>query len=75
MAAVKDRCALVTGAGSAAGIGFAAARILAAQGVRLAITSTTRRIFERLAELPGGADRHRAFVADLTASGRPAARR
>ena len=69
MAAAKDRCALVSGAGSAAGIGFAAARILAGQGVRLAITSTTRRIFERLAELPGGADRHSAFVADLTAPG------
>jgi 3-oxoacyl-[acyl-carrier protein] reductase len=69
MTAVKDRCALVTGAGSAAGIGFAAARILAAQGMRLAITSTTRRIFERLAELPGGADRHSAFVADLTEPG------
>ena len=37
MAAVKDKCALVTGAGSAAGIGFAAARILAGQGMRLAL--------------------------------------
>ena len=69
MAAVKDRFALVTGAGSAAGIGFAAARNLAGQGIRLAITSTTRRIFERLAELPGGAERHAAFVANLTDEG------
>jgi 3-oxoacyl-[acyl-carrier protein] reductase len=44
MTAIKDKCALVTGAGSSAGIGFAAARLLAARGVRLAITSTTRRI-------------------------------
>src|SRR5262249_482823 len=61
-----DRAALVTGAGSAAGIGFATARILAARGARVAITSTTDRIFERLSELPGGAERHFAGVADLT---------
>jgi 3-oxoacyl-[acyl-carrier protein] reductase len=53
--------ALVTGAGSAGGIGFAAARALAAHGLDVAITSTTERIHERAAEL--GA---RAFVADLT---------
>jgi 3-oxoacyl-[acyl-carrier protein] reductase len=67
MTGVKDRTALVTGAGSAAGIGFAAAQILAAQGARVAITSTTDRIKERLAELPGGGERHMAMVADLTA--------
>lgn len=66
MAGVKDRAALVTGAGSAAGIGFATARILAAQGARVAITSTTKRIFDRLAELPGGKERHFALIADLT---------
>ena len=69
MAGVHNRTALVTGAGSAAGIGFATARILASQGARLAITSTTRRIFDRLAELPGGGERHAAFVADLTDPG------
>src|SRR5215471_15447252 len=63
---IEDRVALVTGAGSAAGIGFATARILASQGARLAITSTTARIFERLEELPGGASRHVAVIADLT---------
>src|SRR5215469_4597119 len=66
MAGVQDRAALVTGAGSAAGIGFATARILAAQGARVAITSTTKRIFDRLAELPGGKVRHFALIADLT---------
>jgi 3-oxoacyl-[acyl-carrier protein] reductase len=66
MAGVKGRGALVTGAGSDAGIGFATARILAAQGARVAITSTTKRIFDRLAELHGGKERHFALVADLT---------
>jgi 3-oxoacyl-[acyl-carrier protein] reductase len=66
MGGVANRGALVTGAGSAAGIGFATARILAAQGARLAITSTTKRIFDRLAELPGGGERHVALIADLT---------
>jgi 3-oxoacyl-[acyl-carrier protein] reductase len=53
--------ALVTGAGSPDGIGFAAARLLAERGHELAITSTTERIHERAREL--GA---RGFVADLT---------
>jgi 3-oxoacyl-[acyl-carrier protein] reductase len=66
MSGVRDHPALVTGAGSEAGIGFAAARLLARQGARLAISSTTKRIFDRLAELPGDPGRHAAFVADLT---------
>ncbi|MEN9740883.1 MAG: hypothetical protein RLZ72_1149, partial [Actinomycetota bacterium] len=43
--------ALVTGAGSANGIGFAAARILGSLGARVVITATTDRIHERVAEL------------------------
>ena len=64
MTGVEGRRALVTGAGSEEGIGFATALILARQGARVAITSTTKRIFDRLDELPrdGG---HAAFVADL----------
>jgi len=69
MAGVAGRFALVTGAGSEAGIGFATARSLAAQGARIAITSTTDRIFRRLTELPGGAALHAAFIADLTEPG------
>ena len=61
------RTALVTGAGSDAGIGFATAHRLAAAGVRVAISSTTARIFDRLAALPGSG--HAAFVADLTEAG------
>jgi 3-oxoacyl-[acyl-carrier protein] reductase len=53
--------ALVTGAGSAEGIGFATARLLAARGMRVTITSTTERIHERAAELGV-----RGVVADLT---------
>jgi 3-oxoacyl-[acyl-carrier protein] reductase len=63
MAGFIDRIALVTGAGSAEGIGFATARAFAMAGARVAITSTTRRIFERLETL---GDAHAAFAADLT---------
>ena len=49
MTGVEGRRALVTGAGSGEGIGFATALILARQGARVAITSTTKRIFDRLA--------------------------
>ena len=55
------RRALVTGAGSAEGIGFAIARLLAERGDAVTITSTTERIHERAAEI--GA---RGVVADLT---------
>jgi 3-oxoacyl-[acyl-carrier protein] reductase len=55
------RTALVTGAGSAEGIGFATARLLAARGMQVTITSTTERIHERAAELGV-----RGVVADLT---------
>jgi 3-oxoacyl-[acyl-carrier protein] reductase len=48
---LADQVALVTGAGSPDGIEFAAARMLAARGARVAITSTTARIHERAAEL------------------------
>jgi 3-oxoacyl-[acyl-carrier protein] reductase len=66
MAGVRDRVALVTGAGSADGIGFATASALAAAGAKVAITSTTKRIFDRLKTLPGPDARKAAFTADLT---------
>jgi 3-oxoacyl-[acyl-carrier protein] reductase len=59
---VKGRVAVVTGCGSAGGIGFAIARALIAGGAKVAITSTTARIFDRQAEL-GAAF---AAPADLT---------
>ena len=55
------RRALVTGAGSAEGIGFATARLLAARGYEVTITSTTDRIHERAAEIGV-----HGVVADLT---------
>lgn len=59
-------CALITGAGSAAGIGFAAARRLAADRRKIAITSTTERIHERAEELRSAGAEVLALVADLT---------
>ena len=43
--------ALITGAGSASGIGFASAKLLGARGVRVALTSTSSRIHQRVEEL------------------------
>ena len=61
----SGRAALVTGAGSLRGIGFATARLLAQQGAKIAITSTTQRIHDRAQELRSqGADVF-AFSADL----------
>ncbi len=58
---LDGRIALVTGAGSPNGIGYATARRLTALGAEVAIVSTTRRIHERAGEL--GVT---GFVADLT---------
>jgi 3-oxoacyl-[acyl-carrier protein] reductase len=68
MGGVEGRVALVTGAGSAGGIGFATARLLMAKGAKVAITSTTDRIFSRLGELGGGNGETFAKTADLTDS-------
>jgi 3-oxoacyl-[acyl-carrier protein] reductase len=58
---VAGRVALVTGAGSAGGIGFACAQAFRVAGARVAVTSTTARIHERAGELDGI-----GIVADLT---------
>ena len=61
------RNALVTGCGSAEGIGFAAARLLARVGAAVAITSTTaERIEARADELRSDSANVFAHVADLT---------
>jgi 3-oxoacyl-[acyl-carrier protein] reductase len=66
MTTKRQRAAIVTGAGSAAGIGFAAARLLGAGGDRVVVTSTTGRIFERVRELRAAGIRAEGVVADLT---------
>lgn len=61
MAGVSGRVALVTGAGSAGGIGFAIARALVAGGANVCVTATTARILDRASAV--GAMAH---IADLT---------
>ena len=61
MTGVRDRVALVTGAGSAGGIGFAIARALVAGGAKVCVTATTGRIHDRAAELGC-----MSYTADLT---------
>jgi 3-oxoacyl-[acyl-carrier protein] reductase len=60
---LSGRVALVTGAGSPDGIGFACARALAALGATVHVTSTTDRIHDRATELGSGSH---GVVADLT---------
>jgi 3-oxoacyl-[acyl-carrier protein] reductase len=69
MDAAQHRTGIVTGAGSAHGIGFATARRLGETGVRVVVTSTTDRIFERVAELRAAAISAEGVVADLTDPG------
>jgi 3-oxoacyl-[acyl-carrier protein] reductase len=60
------RVALVTGAGSPSGIGLATARALARDGARVAVCSTTDRIFERSGALQAEGYDAAGFVSDLT---------
>jgi 3-oxoacyl-[acyl-carrier protein] reductase len=62
----KDQVAIVTGAGSAHGIGFATAQWLFRLGATLAISSTTDRVHLRAKKLDETGNRVFAFVADLT---------
>ncbi len=58
--------AIVTGAGSRNGIGFACARLLGRAGAKLVITSTSKRIEERVAELQAEGIAATGIAADLT---------
>ena len=65
---LTGQSALVTGAGSAGGIGFACAVLLGRLGAKVAISSTTERIHDRVAELVAlGIDAF-GVAADLTES-------
>jgi len=67
MKSLKDQVALITGAGSPTGIGFASARYLAMDGAHLTLVSTTDRIHERAAELQKEFGvRAKGYIADLT---------
>ena len=65
---LAGQVALVTGAGSESGIVFASAQLLGAAGARVAITSTTSRIEERVAELRAAGVDAFGVPADLTDS-------
>ncbi|MGN8158424.1 SDR family NAD(P)-dependent oxidoreductase [Salinisphaera sp. SWV1] len=58
--------ALITGAGSADGIGFAIARELGQAGMLILICATSKRIFDRVEELHQSGISAHGFVADLT---------
>ena len=60
---LDGKVALVTGAGSPGGIGFASAQALRAMGATVTVAATSKRIHERAAELGGGTQ---GFIADLT---------
>jgi 3-oxoacyl-[acyl-carrier protein] reductase len=66
MRGLEGRVALVTGAGSPTGIGFACARALGREGAAVAVASTTDRIHERAAELRTESIDAEGFIADLT---------
>ena len=63
---MQGQTAIVTGAGSADGIGFAIARRLLRAGAQVAITSSTDRIHERARELEASGKNVVAIAADLT---------
>lgn len=65
-AEASGRVALITGAGSPTGIGYACARVLAREGAAVAVTSTTDRIEQRASELHAGGAEAVGLVADLT---------
>jgi 3-oxoacyl-[acyl-carrier protein] reductase len=66
---LSGRVALVTGAGSPDGIGFAAARLLAGLGAAVMITSTTARIDDRVSELRSAGFETAGLAGDLTDAG------
>ncbi|MDF3936469.1 SDR family NAD(P)-dependent oxidoreductase [Pseudomonas citronellolis] len=62
----QGQVALISGAGSEAGIGFAVARRLARDGVRLLLSASSARVEQRAAELRALGVDARAMSADLT---------
>ena len=63
---LSGRTAIVTGAGSAAGIGFASARLLGRLGAAVVLGGTTARVHDRVDELAADGISAAAVVGDLT---------
>ena len=63
---LQGQTAIVTGAGSATGIGFAIARQIFRKGAFVAIGATSERIHEVARQLDPSGGRVFPFIADLT---------
>ncbi|QGN58836.1 SDR family NAD(P)-dependent oxidoreductase [Nostocoides sp. HKS02] len=63
---LRGHVALVTGAGSEDGIGFATARLLGGMGAAVAVTATTARVYQRADELEHAGIQALGVVVDLT---------
>jgi len=63
---LAGKVALVTGAGSVEGIGFATAKLLSELGASVALTATTDRAYERAAELTAQGASALGVVVDLS---------
>src|ERR1700683_122786 len=66
---LSGRVAVVTGAGSPDGIGFAATRLLAELGAAVMISATTARIQDRVSELRSAGFDAAGTIGDLTDAG------
>ena len=66
---LTGQVAVVTGAGSPQGIGYATARTLAAQGAGVLLAATTHRVDERATEIADAGFEAFGFVGDLTQTG------
>jgi 3-oxoacyl-[acyl-carrier protein] reductase len=66
---LSGRVAVITGAGSAEGIGFASARLLAQLGAAVMLGATTARIQDRVDELSNAGFDAAGVVGDLTEAG------
>jgi 3-oxoacyl-[acyl-carrier protein] reductase len=67
---LQGQTAIVTGAGSATGIGFAIVRLLFREGAFVAIGATSERINEVAKQLDPSGERVFSFIADLTEEAR-----